>query len=248
MVSSSLYFIPSGSLNLNVQPPCRKPSAPPGSSITPSSEMNSVTTMRRIAVAPWLRGSYLQASNDAAPRSTRDLGRGGQARGVARAARAPARAERRAAGAPARPPSATRSATVARRGRARRAGRSRPSSTPTSGPPIGVEPWKATNHSDITRPRISGAELSCSVELPVDMKAMLPAPASASASSSSAQGGGERGERQRSPEAERGEHQRPQAGLAAGGDEQAADHGADAHRRRHEAEPGGADVQSRGRP
>ncbi len=31
---------------------------------------------------------------------------------------------------------------------------------PTIGPPIGVEPWKATNHSDITRPRISGAALS----------------------------------------------------------------------------------------
>ena len=48
-VSSSLYFIPSGSLNLNVQPPCRKPSAPPGSSITPSADTNSVTTIRRIA-------------------------------------------------------------------------------------------------------------------------------------------------------------------------------------------------------
>jgi hypothetical protein len=24
------------------------------------------------------------------------------------------------------------------------------------GPPIGVDPWKATNHSDITRPRIEG--------------------------------------------------------------------------------------------
>ncbi len=31
---------------------------------------------------------------------------------------------------------------------------------PTIGPPIGVEPWKATNHSDITRPRIDGAALS----------------------------------------------------------------------------------------
>ena len=30
-------------------------------------------------------------------------------------------------------------------------------SPPTIGPPIGVDPWKATNHSDITRPRISGA-------------------------------------------------------------------------------------------
>jgi hypothetical protein len=28
------------------------------------------------------------------------------------------------------------------------------------GPPIGVEPWKATNHSDITRPRIVGSAVS----------------------------------------------------------------------------------------
>lgn len=55
---------------------------------------------------------------------------------------------------------------------------------PTIGPPTGVEPWKATNHSDITRPRMSGAAVSCSVELPVDMNMMLAAPTSASAMSS----------------------------------------------------------------
>ena len=37
---------------------------------------------------------------------------------------------------------------------------------PTIGPPIGVEPWKATNQNDITRPRMSGRAVSCSVELP----------------------------------------------------------------------------------
>jgi hypothetical protein len=47
---------------------------------------------------------------------------------------------------------------------------------PTIGPPIGVEPWKATNHSDITRPRIFGSAPSWRVELPLDMNAMLAAP------------------------------------------------------------------------
>jgi hypothetical protein len=31
---------------------------------------------------------------------------------------------------------------------------------PTIGPPIGVDPWKATNHSAITRPRIAGSAFS----------------------------------------------------------------------------------------
>src|ERR1700681_130317 len=43
--SSSLNLSPSGPrLNLKDQPPCLYPSAPPGSSITPSSETNSLTT------------------------------------------------------------------------------------------------------------------------------------------------------------------------------------------------------------
>ena len=50
---------------------------------------------------------------------------------------------------------------------------------PMAGPPIGVEPWKATNHSAITRPRIVGSAPSCSVELPVDMNAIEQAPTSA---------------------------------------------------------------------
>src|ERR1019366_3231521 len=57
-------------------------------------------------------------------------------------------------------------------------------SQPTIGPPIGVEPWKATNHSDITRPRMLGAAFSCRVELPVDMNEMLAPPTSARARSS----------------------------------------------------------------
>ena len=60
---------------------------------------------------------------------------------------------------------------------------------PTIGPPIGVEPWKATNHSDITRPRISGAAVSWRVELAIDMNEMLPQPTNASATSSSGRSG-----------------------------------------------------------
>ena len=33
-------------------------------------------------------------------------------------------------------------------------------STPISGPPIGVVPWNATDHSAITRPLMDGVELS----------------------------------------------------------------------------------------
>ena len=76
------------------------------------------------------------------------------------------------------------------------------------------------------------------------MKAMLPAPTSASATSSKARLGRERGQRHRDAEAGGGQHQRPQAGLAARGDEQSADDGADAHRGGHEAEAGGAGVQA----
>ena len=53
-----------------------------------------------------------------------------------------------------------------------------------SGPPIGVDPWKATNHRLITRPRIEGSAASCSVELPVAMNEMLAQPTSARAASS----------------------------------------------------------------
>src|SRR5258706_4949929 len=43
--SSAFHCSCSGLLNWNVQPPCLKPSAPPGSSITPSRETNSETTI-----------------------------------------------------------------------------------------------------------------------------------------------------------------------------------------------------------
>jgi hypothetical protein len=50
MSSSSLNLSPSSPRsNANAQPPCSKPSAPPGSSITPSSVTNSETTMRPIS-------------------------------------------------------------------------------------------------------------------------------------------------------------------------------------------------------
>src|SRR3989442_510167 len=50
-VSSILNLPPSSPCSiLNVHPPYLKPSAPPGSSITPSSEMNSVTTIRPMVV------------------------------------------------------------------------------------------------------------------------------------------------------------------------------------------------------
>ena len=114
---------------------------------------------------------------------------------------------------------------------------------PTSGPPIGVEPWKATNHSDITRPRISGSAVSWSVELPVDMNEMLAPPTSASANSSKPSVGATVA-RHRDAEAGGGDHQRSQPGPAARCDEQAADHRADAHRGGHEAKAGGADVEA----
>ena len=60
-----------------------------------------------------------------------------------------------------------------------------PISQPTIGPPIGVDPWKATNHSDMTRPRMSGAAVSWRVELAIDMNEMLPHPTKARATSSS---------------------------------------------------------------
>ncbi len=43
------------------------------------------------------------------------------------------------------------------------------------GPPIGVEPRKATDHSAMTRPRICGSEASCTVLEPCDRVAMLTA-------------------------------------------------------------------------
>src|SRR5919204_4745156 len=50
IVSSSLNWSPSSPrLNSKLQPPCSKSSAPPGSSITPSSDTNSVTTIRPIS-------------------------------------------------------------------------------------------------------------------------------------------------------------------------------------------------------
>src|SRR4249919_3417179 len=51
--SSSLNLSPSAPRsNLNAHPPCANPSAPPGSSITPSSVTNSDTTMRPISFPP----------------------------------------------------------------------------------------------------------------------------------------------------------------------------------------------------
>jgi hypothetical protein len=60
---------------------------------------------------------------------------------------------------------------------------------PTIGPPIGVEPWKATNQSDMTRPRIAGSERSCNVALPTDMNTTEPAPTNVMAISSRARVG-----------------------------------------------------------
>ncbi len=46
-----------------------------------------------------------------------------------------------------------------RRDPGRNGRRCRPPTKPTSGPPIGVEPRNATDHSDITRPRMDGSDL-----------------------------------------------------------------------------------------
>jgi hypothetical protein len=41
---------------------------------------------------------------------------------------------------------------------------------------MGVEPMNATDHSDITRPRMAGSEDSCRVVLPSDKNVTDPAP------------------------------------------------------------------------
>ena len=44
---------------------------------------------------------------------------------------------------------------------------------PMRGPPMGVDPRKATDHSAMTRPRICGSVASCRVELPMDRNETL---------------------------------------------------------------------------
>lgn len=51
------------------------------------------------------------------------------------------------------------------------------------GPPIGVDPRNATDHSDITRPRKCGRLASCSVLALVERNAVLAAPIASSATS-----------------------------------------------------------------
>lgn len=60
---------------------------------------------------------------------------------------------------------------------------------PMIGLPIGVEPWKATNHSAITRPRMAGSARICSVALPTDMNTTEAPPTSAIATSSKPRSG-----------------------------------------------------------
>src|SRR6266496_4418504 len=56
MVSSILNLSPSGPrLILNVHPACLKPSLPPGASMTPSNETNSVTINLPMTSLPCLR-------------------------------------------------------------------------------------------------------------------------------------------------------------------------------------------------
>src|SRR5581483_5938156 len=52
------------------------------------------------------------------------------------------------------------------------------------GPPTGVDPRKATDHSDITRPRISGAASSWSMVLPSARNVIDAAPTATRAASS----------------------------------------------------------------
>ena len=55
-------------------------------------------------------------------------------------------------------------------------------SQPVIGPPIGVEPMKTTEYSAMTRPRISGATVSCSAEFMPAAKVTLSAPTGTSSS------------------------------------------------------------------
>ena len=114
---------------------------------------------------------------------------------------------------------------------------------PTSGPPIGVEPWKATNHRDITRPRISGSEFSCRVELPVDMNEMLAAPANASAISSTGSVGSDGRDRHRDRESRAASTSGRRPVLPRAATNRPPNDSADAHRGGHEAKAGRADVQ-----
>jgi hypothetical protein len=54
---------------------------------------------------------------------------------------------------------------------------------PISGPPIGVVPAIATTSSEITRPRMAGAEFSCSSEVATDRNETLDEPSTNSSTS-----------------------------------------------------------------
>src|SRR2546425_12752727 len=77
-VSSILNLSPSlPRLNLKVQAPCLECSLPPGSSITPSRETNSVTTIRPILTLLALSKSpYIETSNQRKPNRYRGNGLG----------------------------------------------------------------------------------------------------------------------------------------------------------------------------
>ena len=74
---------------------------------------------------------------------------------------------------------------------------------PTIGPPIGVEPWNETNHSDITRPRISGAEPQLQGRVADRHERHARAADEASATSSTARSGASVASTHRDAEAER---------------------------------------------
>src|SRR3954471_13555554 len=88
---------------------------------------------------------------------------------------------------------------------------------PAIGPPIGVEPRKATAHSAMTRPRISGADASCSVLLPLARKLTLAAPTNAIATSSTAKLGATAAAISRAPKITEVVIQGPDSGTAPGG-------------------------------
>ena len=104
-------------------------------------------------------------------------------------------------------------------------------SQPTSGAPIGVEPRKTIEYSDITRPRMVGSTAICSALFTPAANVTLAAPSGTSASDLQLQRRRRRGQQHRDTERERRAHQQPRRDAPARARGQRARHGADPHRR-----------------
>ena len=114
---------------------------------------------------------------------------------------------------------------------------------PTMGPPIGVLPRKATVHSAMTRPRICGSALSCSVVLARARNVMLAAPTNTRDTTATGRVGDDGEQGDHDAEHDRDAGQGVDAVVAPARHEQAADDGTHAHGRRHHAVGAGVAVE-----